>query len=246
MHGSSCPNNPYLKEEWTRFRAEIIELDDGLCRKCRRSPIEGAILQVHHLKYIPGRLPWAYSYRDCETLCKGCHAVEHGIIRPSVGWTYLGDEDLGDLSGACENCGTEIRYVFHIQHPHWEPLAVGTVCCDNLTETQIASNHVESLKRFRSRQSRFVCSKRWKESPTSSFIRQKQIAIEIKKVGPSYRIQMGAYLGKQIFSSCEAAKQLAFAVIDDGRAEAYLQARTHRGGPAAGASKNKSKTRLAN
>jgi len=35
------------------------------------------ILQIHHKKYIQGRLPWEYENDDLITLCKECHNKQH-------------------------------------------------------------------------------------------------------------------------------------------------------------------------
>lgn len=35
------------------------------------------ILQVHHKKYIKGRMPWDYENEDLITLCKNCHKTIH-------------------------------------------------------------------------------------------------------------------------------------------------------------------------
>lgn len=214
--------NPYTNTEWKAFRDEVIELDGGRCRSCRRGVVDGVILQVHHKQYFAKKLPWNYRYSDCETLCKGCHAAVHGIIRPKVGWDYVGEEDLGDLCGTCEYCQTEIRYVFLIQHPHWEPMGVGTICCDNLTGTQLASNHMESVQRFRSRRARFVTSSRWTTNNRIVSIRQKRIELDILELQTGFKIRMNGQLGKKLCPTLEQAKEIAFEVIDNGKAEIYL------------------------
>jgi len=211
--------NPYSKHQWFTFRAEVIELDDNRCRHCGRSAADGAILQVHHKLYVPRRLPWEYPYTDCETLCKGCHASEHGIIRPSFGWHLLGDDDLGDHTESCEACQTEIRYVFFIHHPHWEPLSVGTDCCDRLTGTLEASEH----RRFHSRLSRFIASIRWSNTGHTTSIRQKGIELDIVETHAQFQILMNGRRGKKVFSSLTEAKNFAYKVIENGKAETYLQ-----------------------
>lgn len=215
-------SSPYTGREWKAFRAEVIELDDERCRRCKRGIAEGVVLQVHHLRYSPRKRPWEYSYSDCETLCKSCHAQLHGHVRPSFGWDYVGDDDLGELSGTCDYCGTEIRYVFHIQHPSWEPLEVGTICCDNLTGTVLASNHMESLRRFQTRQSRFLESPRWQKEMNSSSIRQKGNDITILNSGSVFRIVMNKKMGRREFSTLKAAKEAVFEVIENGKAEQYF------------------------
>ena len=215
-------NNPYNKEQWKVFRAEVIELDGKACCRCHKGEAEGAILQVHHKIYLPGRKPWEYPYEDCETLCKGCHSAEHGITRPKVGWEFAGQEDLGELCGSCEYCGTEIRHVFYIYHPHWEMMAVGTECCDHLTGTEIASNHMESVRRFESRRSRFMSSSRWKDFGYYWSIRQKGISLRIQKSSGAFQILMDEFNGKKRFKTIEAAKAFAFSSIEDGSAEKYI------------------------
>jgi hypothetical protein len=216
-------SNPYYSKRWKTFRNEVIELDGGMCRQCKRRQEDGVVLQVHHLRYIPRNMPWDYPYSDCETLCQRCHAAAHGIIRPSIGWEYIGDEDLGDLDGKCEWCGTEIRYVFWLQHPNWEPLSVGTNCCDNLTGTKYASNHMESLRRFQARLTRFITSSRWTTSYGVSSIRQKSIAVDILALQLGFKIRMNGRLGKKSFVTLEEAKKATFELIENGTAEKYLK-----------------------
>lgn len=163
-------------------------------------------------------MPWDYPYEDCETLCRGCHAELHGKICPSTGWEYLGEDDLGELSGQCEACGTEIRYVFWIHHPNWEPMGVGTICCDHMTESRAASDHMESLLRFRSRLDRFVKSSRWKATGGIQSIRQKRIAVEVIPEKTGFKVRMNGIPGKRVFPTVEAAKVRAFESIEDGTA----------------------------
>ena len=101
------------------FENKFFEIDGFKCTKCGREKPE-VVLQVHHKEYQSGNPPWGYSTGMCETLCKGCHAREHGEIRPNEGWDLNYQEDLGGLNGECECCGTSIRYVFFIHHKHWK------------------------------------------------------------------------------------------------------------------------------
>lgn len=89
----------------------MIKRDGHRCLNCER-PSNKVILQVHHEIYIPNKAPWDYSLSDCRTLCKRCHAKEHGIIEPDKGWSLISIDDLGDIAGLCErqNCGKNIRY----------------------------------------------------------------------------------------------------------------------------------------
>ena len=206
------------------FRHEVIELDGKRCKRCGRNDDE-VVLQVHHEKYRPGKLPWEYSYEDCETLCKGCHAAEHGKIRPKTGWDYVGEYDLGDLLGSCELCGTSIRYEFTVHHRNWEPLIVGTVCCDYLTGTNTATDVVESKKRTESRLARFIQSKRWKKSSSGESIKQKGIDVFIQRLsgGRGYCVHMDTIPGKRSYSTIDEAKEQVFRSIDSGAAQKYIR-----------------------
>src|SRR6202171_5874995 len=154
--------NHYHRTEWRDFRNEVIRLHDGVCHRCGRGPADGVVLQVHHNTYVAGRLPWQYRHDQCEVLCKGCHAQEHGIIMPRSGWDHFGDyDDLGGLDGTCELCGTSIRYVFPVHHAKWGTLEVGEICCDHLTSTTFATEHMDARRKLIERRKRFVSSSRW-------------------------------------------------------------------------------------
>lgn len=211
------------KEKWSQFRLEMIERDGGKCARCDRGLDDGAVLQIHHTKYIVGRRPWEYDYNDCETLCKGCHASEHGIIAPKTGWHNTGYDDLGDLSGTCELCGAALRHAFYIDHPSWEPMTVGTYCCDSLTGTELASNKIESIVRFETRKKRFISSTRWTETLGRPCIKQKNIDIQILRAEGGFKIQMNGHCGKKVFETAEGAKEATFEVIESGEAENFLK-----------------------
>lgn len=213
--------NQYRIGQWAVFREEIIELDGGKCVRCGRSRSDGVVLQVHHKKYLKDKAPWEYPLALCETLCKGCHGQEHGIVRPDSGWDYIGEDDLGDLSGKCDRCGTDIRYVFFVHHPGWEPMSVGTVCCDDLTGTKIAT---ESRK-FEERLGRFLKSTRWRQEGSSHCITQKQIEIRVVPVTGGFKVHINATKGKTIYPTLDAAKTRVFNFIESGEADAYFAAK---------------------
>lgn len=58
---------------WQRKRLEIMQRDDFKCTKCGTT----SDLNVHHLRYIPGRSPWEYEDEDLITLCGTCHKQTH-------------------------------------------------------------------------------------------------------------------------------------------------------------------------
>lgn len=154
----------YRSKDWHSFRREVVRLDNQACTLCGRKESEEVILQVHHKQYLQGRKPWEYPYQLCMTVCKGCHAAEHGIIPPKFGWEHVGWDDLGNLDGTCECCGKSIRYVFLVTHKAWTSMEVGEVCCDNLTSTQVASGVMESRRRYSTRLKTFISSTRWRQN----------------------------------------------------------------------------------
>ena len=213
---------PYSTNNWKEFRNSVIELDGYKCSVCGKSG-KDTVLQVHHKKYINGLKPWEYSTKDCFTLCRGCHASEHGIIKPKFGWEYQGNEDLGDLIGTCENCGSSLRYVFYVFHEKWGTLEVGTYCCDSLTDTQIASNLIDSQRRYDDRRERFLNSKRWKQENKIHKIRQSSFDIEIKQIGLSFYIQIQGLKSKKSYESLDDAKFKIFDVIESGELMEYFK-----------------------
>lgn len=216
----------YRRKDWNKYRNEVIELDGGVCVRCKRNPSQGVVLQVHHKEYLSGKLPWEYPYKSCETLCKGCHASEHGIVRPFSGWECIGCDDLGGLEGECELCGTCIRYVFLVQHEKWPPLEVGETCCDHLTETTEASDYMESVRRLESRRQRFIQSRRWKPGDNGLIgINQKGIHLATEAVDQSYRLKVENTAGVRCFSSVNDARSFAFDLLENGKLEAFLARR---------------------
>ena len=214
--------NLYNHAEWVRFREEIIRLDGGKCVQCDRSRADGVVLQVHHKSYAPGRSPWQYEHADCETLCKGCHAQEHGIIMPQSDWILIGSDDLGELSGECDDCATELRYVFLIMHPKWGVMAVGTDCCDRLTLTKEASEYHATVVKLRERRARFLSSKRWKEDSGVWSFKQKGIHVCICPDNGKFRVSMDGAKGKAEYDNLFDAKLRVFDTIESGEAADYL------------------------
>ncbi len=218
-------SKPYRNKKWLNFRQEVIDLDGNCCSVCHRLESDGVILQVHHKHYVEGKSPWEYSYGDCETLCKGCHAREHGLIPPSSGWRLVCEEDLGELNTSCELCGTSLRYVFTVHHRHWEPLNVGTNCCDHLTGTKIASEHMNSKNRYEERLKRFQESSRWKQSGRRLRIHQKDIYADIVTIENGFVVYMNGVRGKKIYQAIDEAKIKIFQTIEDGTAQKCLISR---------------------
>jgi hypothetical protein len=215
-------NKLWDRPEWYSFRNRlIIERAHNECEECGRHGNEN-ILQVHHECYIKGRKPWEYPDNMCKVLCKRCHAEIHGKIPPSYGWELLFDEDLGDLNGNCEFCGTSIRYVFYVIHPKWlTVMGIGTICCDYYTGTKAAS----TKRRYMARLRRFIDSRRWHNHTGYCWIRQQDHYIKISRTSRGYTITIDRVRGKKFFDSIELAKAKAFEVIETGAFERYKQNR---------------------
>jgi hypothetical protein len=213
----------YRTADWAAFRAEVIRLDGGACLTCGRTSDDGVVLQVHHKQYLLGHKPWEYPFDLCETTCSGCHAATHGHIPPRFGWTHVGWDDLGDLTGTCECCGTAIRYVFLVEHSQWRAMEVGETCCDNLTSSQVASGFMESKRRYADRLKRFVCSSRWRIEPGNvHHIRQKKLNLEVVPKDGAYLLRVDWKSGKLRFASVNEAKAKAFEIVESGKAAEYL------------------------
>ncbi len=156
----SHPRAIYVNEDWHRFSERVKRRDYYKCLQCGRAASD-VTLQVHHDVYVAGKAPWEYVLSDCRTLCKGCHAKEHGLIEPDRGWTLLSIDDLGSPDGVCERkgCGKEIRYEHLTYHPKWGYLVVGSTCIEYLTQEDrlLSSNVVHMYKNI----SHFVHSSAW-------------------------------------------------------------------------------------
>lgn len=111
-------------------------------------------------------------------------------------------------------------------HPHWEMLNVGTICCNNLTGTKIASEIMDSKQRCETRLKRFQESSRWKQAGYNLKIHQKSIDAEIVPFQQGFRIFMNGYKGKFLYCSICEAKAKIFETIENGNAKKYIDAHT--------------------
>jgi len=62
-----------LTDKWKNKRLIILKRDNYCCKKCNSKNN----LQVHHKKYINGRMCWDYPNSFLITLCKICHDKLH-------------------------------------------------------------------------------------------------------------------------------------------------------------------------
>lgn len=66
----------FLKDpRWFAFRQFIFAVRGHKCEDCGSTER----LQVHHIAYKRGLLPWEYTCNDVKVLCRDCHKKVHGI-----------------------------------------------------------------------------------------------------------------------------------------------------------------------
>lgn len=201
----SAVGNLYHDPRWLAFRERVLQRDEFRCVECGKHAREVVAMQVHHLRYLPGRFPWDYDLNDVETLCSGCHASFHGKVRPTSGWIECMEDDLGALTGECEVCQTRIRYVYTVWHPEWsESYEVGCECCDQMTGLSM------------SRRERFVSSPLWKRFSAAAYRKYKGRSIAINRNADGFKITIDACWGKKPYGSMEEAMKRAFDVIESG------------------------------
>jgi hypothetical protein len=59
---------------WQKKRLLKLEAAGWHCERC----CDGStMLQVHHKRYIKGRMPWEYDDAELAVLCEPCHEAEH-------------------------------------------------------------------------------------------------------------------------------------------------------------------------
>lgn len=66
-----------LDPRWQKRRLEIMSRDKWVCQKCGNGLNDGTTLNVHHLVYKKGYMPWEYGDNDLITLCEKCHNDTH-------------------------------------------------------------------------------------------------------------------------------------------------------------------------
>lgn len=64
----------YLHPNWQRKRLEVMEAAGFECENCGDSE---TTLNVHHKRYVKGRMVWEYERGELVCLCEPCHASEH-------------------------------------------------------------------------------------------------------------------------------------------------------------------------
>lgn len=102
-------------------------------------------------------------------------------------------------------------------------IGVGTHCCDILTDSNIASNLVESQKRYDGRKKRFLKSKRWKDVDGVLKIKQGIFNIEIKEYTSEYCVKINKLESKKKYKNREDAQSKIFDIIESGELIDYFK-----------------------
>jgi len=63
-----------LDPRWQKRRLEVLACADFRCSRCHHGDKN---LQVHHRRYVRGRMPWEYSDVELVVLCDDCHELQH-------------------------------------------------------------------------------------------------------------------------------------------------------------------------
>lgn len=72
----NIPYNEQLNDDrWKAFRKFVFAVRGKKCEICGGTHI----LQVHHPKYISGRMAWEYTCNEVQVVCKSCHEKIHNI-----------------------------------------------------------------------------------------------------------------------------------------------------------------------
>lgn len=108
-------------------------------------------------------------------------------------------------------------------------MEVRTICCDNLTGTEIPSSKVESITCYNSRLNRFMSSVRWTLDNGDLVICQKGIDVGIVLVEKSVRLRLDGVTGKIDHLTIEDAKRAIFAFIESGKADEWRARRKNNG-----------------
>lgn len=94
------PSARHRLGRWQRMRLEVMERSDFSCERCGATE---KTLNVHHINYRKGAMPWEYKLHELQCLCAPCHESFHlrmEIFREIA--ARLNDEDLAEVFGyAC-------------------------------------------------------------------------------------------------------------------------------------------------
>lgn len=67
----------YTTNKWKRFRKRILDRDDYKCQRCKRYGKITSAREVHHIKHLDEYPELAFDPKNCVSLCKACHNLQH-------------------------------------------------------------------------------------------------------------------------------------------------------------------------
>lgn len=126
----------------------------------------------------------------------------------------MASDDLGDLDGECEACGTALRYTFEVVHEHWGSMTVGTHCCDRMTGYSIGSTLYDLAKKRADRIDRFRNG--WAVDAVTGELRRRWngAKIEVLPRGNGFGIRINGDWGTIRFKRTEEAVAHLVTYID--------------------------------
>jgi hypothetical protein len=197
----------YHRQEWFKFRERCLDRVGRKCEACGRGQGE-ASLQIHHPHYAEGVLPWDYKEAFCQVLCKGCHAKEHGLIKPSDGWILIhSDWEWGESSGStcCENCGAAMDWHNDLWNPAWGIITVGYDCAEKLGNPE-----AHAMRKQHLRERTFLNSPRWNRTQKGWKYKHGDLDVFVLDRGEYCALNISGEWGRLKYKTLEDAKRRAF------------------------------------
>lgn len=138
---------------------------------------------------------------------------------PHKGWICLDIEDLGEPSAICEMCETqEIRYVHHMQHPHYpDVLGCGCVCAGHMDGDYEGAKQREQVLRNASARRRKWLTRNWRESRSGNpFLNVDGNNVVVYPAGQGWGFRISnqvtgkSVVSRQVLATMDTAKLRSF------------------------------------
>jgi len=138
---------------------------------------------------------------------------------PHNGWVCIDIEDLGEPQVECEMCESQtIRYVHHMEHPHYSKvLAVGCVCAGHMEGNLAAAQNRDASMQSRASKRKRWTSRKWKismnDNPT---IKADGFRVTVYQRGGGWAATLSPLVGsgvlhsRQNYRTIDQAKLAAF------------------------------------
>ena len=97
----------YFSPNWQRKRLEVMQDANFSCENCGDTD---TTLNVHHKRYVKGRMVWEYERSELQCLCEPCHRTHHDarasldalLLRSSMSLQGVVALMTGIADGNCE------------------------------------------------------------------------------------------------------------------------------------------------